>query len=81
MLRRLGTGRQAIGVNNKRTDIRLQSGRNGPGVFTFSAEAEFALPRWLDRILELVLDTERILIDLGVSLLFGGSRVVVAMRD
>ncbi len=41
---------------------------------------EFRLPRWVDRLFEFLLDTERHLIGYGVRFPFGGSRVVVARR-
>jgi len=47
----------------------------------YDAEAEMKLPRWLDRILESVLDLERLLIARGGRLPLGGSRIVVAMRE
>jgi SAM-dependent methyltransferase len=56
---------------------RLTSGRHDD----YDPAAALALPPWQDRLLEKALDFERMLILWGVSLPFGGSRIVVAMRD
>lgn len=47
----------------------------------YDPEAALALPGWQDRLLETALDFERTLIGYGAALPFGGSRVIVAMRD
>lgn len=47
----------------------------------YDPAATLALPPWQDGLLEKALDFERMLILMGVSLPFGGSRIVVAMRD
>ncbi len=51
------------------------------GQVDYDPVATLALPPWQDGPLEKALDFERMLILMGVSLPFGGSRIVVAMRD
>lgn len=47
----------------------------------FDPGAEFALPRWLDRVLEKILLAEAFLIRAGFSFPVGGSRFVVARKS
>jgi ubiquinone/menaquinone biosynthesis C-methylase UbiE len=55
---------------------RLTQGRRAD----YDVDAEFSLPAWLDRLLELPMETDRLLIRLGLSLPAGGSRMILAKR-
>ncbi|HVJ33103.1 MAG TPA: class I SAM-dependent methyltransferase [Terriglobia bacterium] len=55
---------------------RLTSGQKKD----YDADAEFALPGWLDRLLEGAVGIDRAMINLGLSLPVGGSRLVLAER-
>jgi len=46
----------------------------------YDASAEFAMPAWLDRLLEAAMEVDRWMIGLGLSLPAGGSRLIVAVR-
>ncbi|TXH33598.1 MAG: class I SAM-dependent methyltransferase [Rhodospirillaceae bacterium] len=55
---------------------RLTQGRRDD----YDADAEFSLPAWLDRMLEIPMEVDRLSIRLGLSLPTGGSRLVLARR-
>ena len=55
---------------------RLTQGRQD----NYNPDAEFSLPGWLDRMLEVPMEVDRLLIRLGLSLPSGGSRLVLARR-
>lgn len=55
---------------------RLTSGQKKD----YNADAEFALPGWLDRLLERAVGIDRLMINLGLPLPAGGSRLVLAER-
>jgi len=55
---------------------RLTSGQKKD----YNANAEFGLPGWLDRLLESAVGVDRAMINLGLSLPAGGSRLVLAER-
>lgn len=55
---------------------RLTSGQKKD----YNADAEFTLPGWLDRLLEGAVGIDRMMINLGLSLPAGGSRLVLAER-
>lgn len=55
---------------------RLSQGKRG----NYNPNAEFSLPGWLDRVLEVPMEVDRLLIRLGLSLPAGGSCLVLARR-
>jgi SAM-dependent methyltransferase len=46
----------------------------------YDLSSELSLPRWLDRLLFMILDTERRCIGMGARFPVGGSRVVIARK-
>jgi SAM-dependent methyltransferase len=55
---------------------RLTQGRKE----SYDAKAEFSMPGWLDRALEIPLEIDRLLLRVGISLPVGGSRLVLARK-
>jgi len=60
--------------------LMLQRLTHGQGK-DYDASAEFSMPAWLDRLLEVPMEVDRLLIKLGMSLPAGGSRLVLARRS